>query len=118
MQFDHGQCVTTKIGNAPLPAPVPGPAPKYMPPAQDPGQAALRVRLTGPREGVVAKKSLAKFILEVENTGTATAKGVVLTSQLPKQLEYSTSNPSAREMESKLTWEVPELTPGRSGSWN
>ena len=51
VQFEHGQCVTTRVGNAPAPTPAPISSPPLMPkpvPISE-GKADLRLRIAGPR---------------------------------------------------------------------
>ncbi len=127
VQFEHGECVTTRIGEraAPVTAPIPVPTPTPMPtqaPAPmpmsrptDEGKAELRLRLTGPPQSIVEVGPPIDFRTEVTNTGTATAKSVVLTNQFPAALEYSTSTPSVTgDKMGLVTWNLGDIPPGQS----
>ena len=106
VQFDHGQCVTTRITDGSAPHPMP-PAPKL-----EGGRAELRLRMTGPPQPMVPVGPEIVFRMEVENVGTALAQGVVLTNTLPKELAYSTSTPAGRG-DNPHVWDWGDLQPGQ-----
>jgi uncharacterized repeat protein (TIGR01451 family) len=88
VQFEHGQCVVTRVNR--------------------PG---LRLRKAGPRE--VPVYDPITFRLEVSNTGRARARGVKLTDTLPEGLEFLNSKPATRG-ENPLTWDLGDLAPGQT----
>jgi uncharacterized repeat protein (TIGR01451 family) len=107
VQFEHGQCVTTRIGTAPVPTPTPTPTPE--------GKSELRVRLTGPTPSTVEVGPEITFRTDVTNLGTAVAKDVVVTNKLPAGLDFSNSNPSVSGDQAGLvTWKVGDLAPGQT----
>jgi uncharacterized repeat protein (TIGR01451 family) len=109
VQFEHGQCVTTRIGNSPAPAPVPTPRP-----AAD-GQAELKLRMVGPAQPTVELGPIVDFETEVTNVGTAPVKGVVLTNKLPAELAFSNSDPAvAGDQMGVVTWNLGDLAPGQA----
>lgn len=87
--FEHGQCVTTRIGR--------------------PARPALSLRKTGPSQVVLYDP--VTYRLEVRNTGPTSLTDVVLTDLLPPQLRYDGGNP-APEQRSLLTWNLGTLAPG------
>jgi uncharacterized repeat protein (TIGR01451 family) len=87
VQFEHGQCVRTKLNR--------------------PG---LDLRRSGPREGAV--NDMLKFKLEVRNTGRSPARNVVVEETLPAGLEYSNSKPSTTGDKNPLVWNLGTLAPG------
>lgn len=92
VQFEHGQCVQTRLT-----------------------QADLRVRLLGPAQ--VLLNDLPKFQIEVTNAGQREATGVVLTKTLPEGLEFIDSTPKTDDHNkgvNPLTWTVGKLLPGES----
>ncbi len=87
VQFEHGQCVRTRISR--------------------PG---LRLRKKGPAEG--ARADIISYHLEVTNTGRAPARKVKLTDVLPEPMRFMNSNPSTGGETNKLTWDLGDLPPG------
>lgn len=90
VQFEHGQCVKTKLSR--------------------PG---VQVKKSGPVEA--AKYDPLKFRIEVSNTGRAVAKNVVVEETLPAGLDYSNSNPSTSG-DNPLVWKLGDLEPGKTRS--
>jgi uncharacterized repeat protein (TIGR01451 family) len=88
VQFEHGQCVRTRIA-----------------------RPELRLRKTGPEQALLFHA--VTFQLEVTNTGRARATDVVLTDTLPEGFEFLNSKPSTRG-ENPLTWNLGALEPGQS----
>src|SRR5262249_22839710 len=112
VQFEHGQCVTTRIGQA---------APAQPPPA--PASPSLTVRKTGPSKAILYDPMT--FRVEVTNTGNVPLTSVVMTDILPAGLDYDPEGPTTAEppRESKegegaapgtklLTWNLGTLNPG------
>src|SRR5262249_44889813 len=123
VQFEHGQCVRTRVsGSAGPPAPPPGPrggAPPPRPPAPEREREApppaprpvLRIRKVGPPE--VARYDIFNYKIEVRNVGRAAARGVVVRDTLPKGITFLNSKP-AEESSSPLVWKLGELAPGKT----
>jgi uncharacterized repeat protein (TIGR01451 family) len=109
VQFEHGQCVTTRVGNTP--APVPGPMPRATPD----GKAELRLRIAGPAQAIVELGPVIDFETELTNVGTALAKGVVLTNKLPAELAFANSDPAVTgDQMGVVTWNLGDLAPGQT----
>jgi uncharacterized repeat protein (TIGR01451 family) len=89
VQFEHGQCVRTRIAG--------------------PG---LRVRKVGPSEALLY--DIISFKLEVTNTGKAPARKVKLTDTLPDGLDFQNSKPATSGEGPVLTWDLGELAPGQT----
>jgi hypothetical protein len=89
VQFEHGQCVRTKISR--------------------PG---LQFRRTGPASGV--KNDLLQIRLEVTNTGKAPARDVTLVETLPKGLDLVQlkGEPPPTGNAPTYTWKVGDLPAG------
>jgi len=92
VQFEHGQCVTTRIGR----------------PQQQPAQLSLRK--TGPEQAMLFDPL--SYRIEVRNNGTAPLTDVVLTDVLPRDMEYvgGTTQPQGRTL---LTWNLGTLAAGQ-----
>ena len=119
--YEHGQCVTTRIGDTPAPTqtttpvPTPAPAPVVTPRPVAEAKAELRLRLIGPPQAIVEVGPVIDFRTEVTNVGTAVAKGVVVTNKLPAGLDYSTSTPSVTgDQMGLVTWNLGDLAPGQT----
>jgi uncharacterized repeat protein (TIGR01451 family) len=88
VQFEHGQCVRTRLG-----------------------KGELRLRKTGPARALVG--DVKTFVLELTNAGATPATDVELVDSLPPGLEHYTSTPAARG-KNLLRWPIGTLPPGRS----
>jgi uncharacterized repeat protein (TIGR01451 family) len=95
VQFEHGECVVTKVGGQPA-----------APPG---GQARLQVRKTGPAQAIL--HAPIGFHLVVTNAGSAAVQGVELTDTMPDGMEDGATG------KSQLTWSVGALAPGESRSY-
>jgi len=100
VQFEHGQCVTTKIAPTPLAAADRGSAP---------AQPEIQLRKYGPVQAMV--NDILRFELAVTNTGASPLKGVRVTDSLPPGMEHESKH-------NALSWEVGSLAPGESRTMN
>ncbi len=89
VQFEHGQCVRTRLT-----------------------QADLHVRLLGPTQ--VLLHDISKFQIEVANSGQLEATDVVVTNTLPAGLEFHNSNPAVTGEKNVLTWKTGPVAPGET----
>jgi uncharacterized repeat protein (TIGR01451 family) len=85
VQFEHGQCTTTRIA-----------------------RADLSLRKTGPTQGVVG--DTLTFQIVVTNPGSVEATGVLVTDELPEGLERTDEQEGKRVR----TWNLGTLAPGQS----
>lgn len=88
VQFEHGQTVKTRIA-----------------------KAGLQVRASAPKQASLYHEVI--FRLEVSNTGQAIAKDVVLTDELPAELEFIDGKPRPKP-DKPLTWKLGDLPPGQT----
>jgi uncharacterized repeat protein (TIGR01451 family) len=91
VQFEHGQCVCTRIA-----APAPPPAPP---------KPELTLRKSGPEQAVIYDSL--NYELIVTNTGGTELANIILTDSLPPGLEHSSGK-------AELTWDPFTLAPGQS----
>ena len=87
VQFEHGQCVRSKIA-----------------------RAGLDVRRIGP--AFVRFAEVVSFTLEVSNTGRAIAKNVTVEEVLPDAIDYANSVPPISGKPPYL-WKLGDLAPGQ-----
>ncbi|MFQ3651148.1 MAG: hypothetical protein SNJ75_12510, partial [Gemmataceae bacterium] len=86
VQFEHGQCVRSKIA-----------------------RAGLDVRRIGP--AFVRFAEVVSFTLEVSNNGRATAKNVTVEEVLPDAIDYANSVPAING-KPPYVWKLGDLAPG------
>jgi uncharacterized repeat protein (TIGR01451 family) len=115
VQFEHGQCVRTRVlgsrppGVAPSPPAVVPPAPPPRPTPAPPSVPVLQLRKAGPKSA--ARYDMLSYKLVVSNTGRATAKNVVVEEALPEGLDFANSKPSTSG-DNPLVWKLGDLAPG------
>jgi uncharacterized repeat protein (TIGR01451 family) len=133
VQFEHGQCVRTRLTNAPRsrettppspPAPPPTqpgtPPPSGTPPpppaapaeAAPPAIAKLQLRKDGPTRA--PRYKVLDFKLVVTNTGKATAKDVVIEDTLSPGWLFSNCKPPTAGDKNPLVWKIGDLAAGAS----
>ena len=88
VQFEHGQCVRTRLT-----------------------KSELRLQKEGPKQALLYDPL--KYRLEVTNTGSAPATDVVVTDTLPDGLDFSDSTPSTKG-DNPLTWKLGTIPAGQS----
>jgi uncharacterized repeat protein (TIGR01451 family) len=107
--FEHGESVRTMVGNVPA-APV---ETTPMPRADDLGRPALRIRTRTPPQTMVEQGTVLTYTVDVANTGTGTARNVVLESNFSDGLKYSTSRP-AIPGEKPFQWRLGDIPAGQT----
>jgi uncharacterized repeat protein (TIGR01451 family) len=98
VQFEHGECVCTKVG--PHAA-----GRREESPSRPRGEAALGLRKQGPAHAVL--NETLTYELTVTNTGGKDLTNIKLTDTLPEGLEHS-------QKKSALSWDIETLRPGES----
>jgi uncharacterized repeat protein (TIGR01451 family) len=99
VQFEHGECVCTKIGGPPS-----------APPPMPVGQPRLTLRKIGPERAILHNPL--DYQLIVTNAGSAEARGVMLTDTMPEGMQHGASG------KSQITWDVGTLAPGQSRTYD
>jgi uncharacterized repeat protein (TIGR01451 family) len=128
VQFEHGQCVTTRIARSvPLPTPPGGlpeskkpPGPEKQPPEkkgpekkEPPGPTGrLKLTMTGPKQQYANLP--ARYQLTVSNTGEAPATNVQIANPLPAGLTLASASAGSRLHEGQVAWNLGTLEPGAS----
>jgi uncharacterized repeat protein (TIGR01451 family) len=115
VQFEHGQCVTTRVGQTPgvpvVPQPLPGPGP-----APVPAVPGLSVQKTAPVQ--VLLHDAVPFRIAVANTGATPLTGVEMTDLLPASFQYlppEGPGPASKRngQRTLLEWNLGTLAPGQ-----
>jgi uncharacterized repeat protein (TIGR01451 family) len=132
VQFEHGECVLTRINRAaginegpplrpsPVPSPSPAPSPSPSPRAPGPGVSAppsgagrLQVRKLGPTQAQL--NDIVLYRIQVTNVGPVRLRNVTLTDVLPEGLDASNTQPGVKdEATPPLIWQLGDLEPGRT----
>lgn len=141
VQYEHGQCVTTRIANKvprtddrvipvpsgppvrprpeeprPMPLPQPPlpqpPQPQPQPPTPQPmGKPNVSVKVTGPAKALLYDPQA--FVIEVSNTGLGPARDATVTLNLMPGLDLANALP-AETGKDPLSWSLGEIAPGRA----
>jgi len=118
VQFEHGQCVVTRIARA---APVPGfppvpvvPGTTAVPPvpAVRVGDAKLSLALIGPKDIPVNQSATYQII--ASNPGTGRALNVLVTGFLPATAKFLSASDNGRLHAGQVAWLLGDLEPGAS----
>ncbi len=131
VQFEHGQCVRTRIGKSelspvtPIPPAPPSEARAAVPPRpgegeppllkdrQPPASASLKLRQIPPKSAQLSPNEMFTYEYEVTNLGGATAKDVVLEATPSPGLHPFASKPSVSEPDDgPVTWKLGDIAPG------
>src|SRR5581483_6175212 len=93
VQFEYGQCVTTRLSALPLP-----------------GQGDLTVRLSGPKQQYL--NLAARYFLTVANPGAAPADNVLLTASLPDKATFLKASGEGKFLAGQVAWLLGTIQPG------
>jgi uncharacterized repeat protein (TIGR01451 family) len=104
VQFEHGECVTTRISGL---APPPPPQVKE----QREG-AKLELAMTGPKTRYY--KRPARYTLTVTNTGKRSATRVLINNPVPLPATFVRASEGGTFLEKQVAWLVGTLEPGQS----
>jgi uncharacterized repeat protein (TIGR01451 family) len=104
VQFEHGQCVRTRVGKAASASAARGP---------EVTSAGLQLRVEAPQEA--ARYDIFRYKLEIRNATSATARNVIVRAPLFKSIKFVNSSPAATGDDS-LIWNIGDLEPGRSST--
>jgi uncharacterized repeat protein (TIGR01451 family) len=95
VQFEHGECVLTKIGGQPTPVVA---------------TPRLTIRKNGPERGTVGKEL--NYTITVTNTGTETVRDIRLTDTMDPDLRHIDTN------KSELSWGPFDLAAGETKTFD
>jgi uncharacterized repeat protein (TIGR01451 family) len=132
VQFEHGQCVTTRVSRAPagadegMPGMAPGTTP--MPPADGglppgvqpippevkplPGEAKLKIAISGPREQYLNYS--ARYEITVTNPGSGAATNVLVNGELPEGTKFVDASTGGKFLANQVAWLLGTLEAGAS----
>ncbi len=110
----------------PLPTPmktvtVPGPAATGLVAVSAPGSSVISRTYPWPECGIVQLDKIMpnevglnrsfNYTIKITNLTETTLTGIVINEILPENFKYMSSNPSAKQMEAKLIWDIDSLGP-------
>jgi uncharacterized repeat protein (TIGR01451 family) len=104
VQFEHGQCVCTRLGPPGLPPP-------GRPPVKT-GRARLGLRKTGPKTRYA--NIPATYLITVTNRGRMPVDNVIITDPLPRGTTFVRASHGGQLLENTVQWQVGPLDPGVS----
>jgi len=123
VQFEHGQCVCTRIARAGPPGapgvPVvpytgqpPGKAPAEKVPAK--GAPRLDLNMTGPKQGLAGKPTT--YTLTLANVGPSPASNAMITALLPAATSFVSASEGGRHVANQVAWLIGTLDAGAAQS--
>jgi uncharacterized repeat protein (TIGR01451 family) len=129
VQYEHGQCVTTRLsqqppripGEPPLPPDFDGkgrpPEIKPIPPIA-PEAPATKLKLTMEGHKDRAVNLPAKYFLTVTNEGNAAATNLALRAMLPDKTEFVSATDDGVHVQGQVAWLLKDCRPTRNGRWS
>lgn len=131
VQFEHGQCVVTRIARLAPVVPVapgalpPGTTPPVMPRVQDSGdritplpgaaEAKLDLKVSGPDRQPINQP--ATYTFTVSNTGGSPATRLLVACVLPEKLKFVSASDGGKFLEGQVAWVLESLSGGASRSY-
>lgn len=121
VQFEHGQCVTTRIaGAAPLPPEGPPPEvmppdkeklPKEKPPKEKPKaeEPKLIMSMSGPKQQSINQP--AQYVITIANAGKAPAENVTIRNDIPDGMKFVRAEQGGKISGNQVTWQLGKLEP-------
>lgn len=127
IQYEHGQCVTTRVTQAPPDTPPfgpPGPpdgreppdgkrppeiVPKIEPLPAD-GLAKLKLHIDGPKDRYANMPVL--YRITVMNEGKTAATNLLVRATLPEKTEFVSASDDGAHLASQVAWLLKDLEPG------
>lgn len=121
IQYEHGQCVTTRLTQS-LPGmplfPPEGKGPPTIDPKVHPkiepippdGLAKLTLKMEGPKERYANMP--ARYFITVMNEGKAAATNLLVRATLPEKAEFVSASDDGVHMASQIAWLLKDLEPG------
>jgi len=113
VQFEHGQCVTTRLAGF-APGIKPPPEGVKPPPVVEEGEGKLALAINGPKKENVGKP--ATYSITVSNTGSKPADNVLVTATLPDKTTFVSASDKGKmeERSNQVAWLMGTLEPGAS----
>ncbi|MBX9677955.1 MAG: DUF11 domain-containing protein [Gemmataceae bacterium] len=120
VQFEYGQCVTTKLVGNPLPEGAKGLPPEITPGGKTPNTSPeppfgkgprLWIQINGPKQQYT--NLAATYRIAVANKGNALAKNVLITAHLPKEAAFVAATENGRHLLDQVAWFVDEIQPNQ-----
>jgi uncharacterized repeat protein (TIGR01451 family) len=120
IQFEHGQCVTTKLVGNPLPDGSKGVPPEITPGIKSPNISPepfggkgprLWIQMNGPKQQYT--NLAATYRIAVANKGNAVAKNVLITAHLPKDGAFAGATEDGRHLLDQVAWFFTEIQPNQ-----
>ena len=119
IQFEHGQCVTTRIalrgpGDPGVPEMPYVPPGEKRPPIVEPippeGAAKLSLLVEGPKDRYMNMP--ARYFITVSNSGKSAATNLLVRATLPDKTEFVSASDDGVHMASQIAWLLKDLEPG------
>lgn len=119
IQFEHGQCVTTRIaqggpgapGMPEMPyTPPAGKRPPVVEPIPAESEAKLTMLVEGPKDRY--GNMPARYFITVTNTGKSAATNLLVRATLPEKTEFVSATDDGVHMASQIAWLLKDLEPG------
>ena len=116
IQYEHGQCVTTRVTHDHPDVPPFGPDGKRPPeiePKIEPipaDGARLKLQVEGPKDRYANMPAL--YRITVLNDGKTAANNLVLRAKLPEKTDFVSASDRGVHLQAQVAWILPDLEPG------
>ena len=116
IQYEHGQCVTTRLMHAPpgMPSAPDGKRPPEIEPKIEPippeKLAKLKLHMEGPKDRYANMP--VRYFITVTNEGKAAATNLLVRATLPEMTEFVSASDDGKHMAAQVAWLLGDLEPG------
>ncbi len=113
IQYEHGQCVTTRLtqgGSPTMPGVPDGKRPPIIEPIPPEGAAKLTLQMEGPKDRYLNMP--VRYFITVANEGKSAATNLLVRATLPERTEFVSADEGGKQVASQVAWLLKDLEPG------
>ena len=110
IQYEHGQCVTTRLTQAGESAMPDGKRPPIVEPIPSEAAAKLTLQMEGPKDRYLNMP--VRYFITVANEGKAPATNLLVRATLPEKTEFVSASDDGKQVAAQVAWLLKDLEPG------